>query len=169
MKLYLLILLKKGFPVFIESGDLYYGSSLKGWQYEYNNGRVLYVHTKKRSAIKDNTVVTIHNVTKELFNQFRYLSLSLIKDYSVITSGKMSLIISSNPLLKGKIFKKGILVAMRYNCNSPYSYDLDDIVLGRDRDSINDPEQLKHLQSAIHAYVLNNHETLQNSRPDILD
>lgn len=139
MKLYLLILLKKGFPVFIESGDLYYGPALKQWQYEYNNGKVLYVHTKNRGAPKDNTVVTVHNVTKELFMQFRYLSLSLVKDYSVISYGKMSLVISNNPLLKGKIFKKGILVAMRYDCDSPYSYDLDDIVLGRDRDSINDP------------------------------
>lgn len=139
MKLYLLILLKKGFPVFIESGDLYYGPSLKRWQYEYDNGRVLYIHTKKRSVVKENTVVTIHNVNKEMFDQFRYLSLSLVKDYSVISYGKMSLIISNNPLLQGKIFKKGILVGMRYNCDSPYSYDFDDIVLGRDRDSINDP------------------------------
>jgi hypothetical protein len=68
----------------------------------------------------------------------------------VITFGKKALIISNNPLLQGKIFKKGILVAMRYNSDSPYSYDLDDIVLGRDRDSVNDPEQLRRLRSQLH-------------------
>jgi predicted transcriptional regulator len=81
MKLYLLILLKSKNPVYIESGDLYYGPSLKNWQYEYKNGKVLYVHIKKRSQAKDNTVVTIDNITKDTFNSFRYICLSLVKDY----------------------------------------------------------------------------------------
>jgi len=94
MKLYLLILLKEKHPVFIESGDLYYGPSLQKWQYEYNNGKVLYVHTKKRKQPKDNTIVTIDNISKETFTSFRYICLSLVKDYEVITYGKKSLIIS---------------------------------------------------------------------------
>lgn len=131
MKLYLLILLKHKFPVFIESGDHYYGPGLKKWDYQYENGTVLYVHIKKRGKIEDNTVVSVSNIDEKMFNEFRYLSLSLVNDYSVITYGTKSLIISSNPMLKGKIFKKGILVALRYNCDSPYSYNLDDITLGR--------------------------------------
>ena len=56
---------------------------------------------------------------------------------------------------------------MRYNCDSPYSYDLDDIVLGRDRDSINDPHQLWRLQSSLHTEILKNNDELKNTRNDI--
>lgn len=47
---------------------------------------------------------------------------------------------------------------MRFNVGSIYSYDLDDINLGRDRDSINDPENLRHLLSQLHANILNDNE-----------
>ena len=46
---------------------------------------------------------------------------------------------------------------MRYNINCKYSFDLDDLVLGRDRDSVNDPDALKKLCSQMFSYVLNNY------------
>lgn len=70
----------------------------------------------------------------------------------------MRIIIPKDPKnnrLVGKLFKKGILVGMRYNINSNYSYDFDNITLGRDRDSINDPTQLKILMSVLHVRILN--------------
>lgn len=70
----------------------------------------------------------------------------------------MRLIISNDEKLKNKIYKKGILVGMRFNAGSIYSYDLDDINLGRDRDSINDPDNLKKLLSQLHANILNDYE-----------
>lgn len=57
---------------------------------------------------------------------------------------------------------------MRFNVDSIYSYDFDEITLGRDRDSVNDPEQLRHLLSKIHAFILNDHDKL-DQRPDIRD
>lgn len=104
-----------------------------------------------------------------MFLNFRYLSLAMVADYQVVEYPRMRLILSTNPALQGKIFKKGILIAMRYSIDSKFSYDLDDIVLGRDRDSINDYEQLKHLQSKLHALVLNDHEQLYETRADIRD
>lgn len=50
---------------------------------------------------------------------------------------------------------------MRYNINCKYSFDFDDINLGRDRDSINDPQAVKKLCSQMLAYILNNYETLE--------
>lgn len=154
MKLYMLILLKHDCTVYIESGDRYYGPTLKNWDYQYD-GKVLYVHTKPRNAPKENTVVTIKGISKAKFEEFKYLSLSLVSDYQEISFGMSTLIISKNPLLKGKVFKKGILVALRYPLDSPYSYNLDDLKLGRERDSINDPEQFKVLTSKLHASILN--------------
>lgn len=70
----------------------------------------------------------------------------------------MRLIISNNPKIGGgKIFKKGVLVGMRFKLDTKYSFDFEDIVLGRDRDSINDPEQLRQLCSLLFATILNNY------------
>lgn len=80
----------------------------------------------------------------------------------------MRLIISEDENLKNKLYKKGILVGMRFNVGSIYSYDFDDITLGRDRDSINDPHQLKDLLSKLHAFILNDHDSL-DQKPDIRD
>lgn len=92
----------------------------------------------------------------------------MVKNYKIIEYPKMRLIISDDEKLKNRIYKKGILVAMRFNVGSIYSYDLDEITLGRDRDSVNDPHQLKDLLSKLHAYILNDHDTL-DQKPDIRD
>jgi len=81
----------------------------------------------------------------------------LVSDYKHIEYKNMRLIISQNPRLQGKFFKKGIVVAMRYDINCIFSFDFDDIKLGRERDSINDPEAVKKLCSQMFAYVLNNY------------
>jgi hypothetical protein len=155
MKLFFMILLKMNYRLFIESGGYVYGPSLDQWQFEEYGSRVLYVNIKKREPFVDNTVLVIKNVNKAKFDEFRYISLMLVSDYQVIEYPQKRLIISNNPLLMGgRIFKKGVLVGMRYRLNSNYCYDLDDIKLGRDRDSINDPHQLKELCSELYANIV---------------
>lgn len=59
----------------------------------------------------------------------------MVNNYKLIEFPGMRLIISEDENLKNKLYKKGILVGMRFNVGSIYSYDFDDITLGRDRDS----------------------------------
>lgn len=160
MKLFFMILLKFNYRLFIESGSYIYAPSLERWEFKEYNSRVLYVTIRDRQRI-ENTVLTIRNVEKAKFDDFRHLSLMLVNDYEVIEYPKMRLIVSNNPRLGGgKIFKKQILVGMRYPLNCKYSFDFEDIILGRDRDSINDPEQLRTLCSQLFAYILNDYATL---------
>ncbi len=84
----------------------------------------------------------------------------MVKNYKIIEYPGMRLIVSEDEKLRNKLYKKGILVGMRFNVGSIYSYDLDDITIGRDRDSVNDPHQLKDLLSKLHAYILNDNDTL---------
>lgn len=170
MKLFFMILLRFGYRLFIESGSYVYAPSLDKWQFNEYGSKVLYVNIKPRVPQADNTSLVIKNVSKEKFEEFRYLSLMLVQDYQVIEYPKMRLIISNNPLLKGgKIFKKGVLVGMRYKLASDdYSYDFDEIVLGRDRDSINDPHQLKELCSELYANILRDYTKLE-AKPEIID
>lgn len=85
----------------------------------------------------------------------------LVTDYEIIEFPQMRLIISDNARLRGgKVFKKTILVPLRFRLDSCYSYDFDQIELGRERDSINDPKQLKDLCSGLYANILNNYATL---------
>ena len=85
----------------------------------------------------------------------------LVEDYEIIKFPKMRLILSSNPRLSGgKIFKKQVLIGMTFKLNTKYSFDFEDIVIGRDRNSINDPNQLRHLCSQLFANILNDYKQL---------
>ncbi len=85
----------------------------------------------------------------------------LVEDYEIIPFPKMRLIISSNSRLSGgKIFKKQVLIGMTFKLNTKYCFDFEDIVIGRDRNSINDPNQLRVLCSQLFAYILNNYSSL---------
>lgn len=88
----------------------------------------------------------------------------LVEDYEIIQFPKMRLIISSNSRLSGgKIFKKQVLIGMTFKLNTKYCFDFEDIVIGRDRNSINDPNQLRVLCSQLFAYILNNYSSLQEN------
>ena len=54
MKLLFLVLLNKGYPLYIESGDYIYCPFLGKWKYESYKNRVLHVKIDPRPIKKDN-------------------------------------------------------------------------------------------------------------------
>jgi hypothetical protein len=63
MKLFFLILLIKGYLLYIESGDYVYTPFLGKWKYKYDH-KVLNVKVDPRANKKDNTCLVIKRVNK---------------------------------------------------------------------------------------------------------
>lgn len=162
MKLSVIILLRNGHRVTYESGDYTYYTTLKEWELPYDEGNVLYIQYVPREvelSLKDITSVQINNFSMELFEEFRYVSLALMKPTSLlrITKGDSELIISEDPKITCQIRNNGLFVRC-YQLGTEtsltnYTYNLK-MKLNRERAAEVDAENMKEQQAKLHCDTL---------------